>query len=189
MSKKQTKGTKEINTTADILKNLPEPQRNNHWVKGALMRGFYSAAQNFYAANLSIIMLAPKTAKAFGLEKLTGGDDRLVEKISNLEKKINEHDIEPVKASYLKSGASFLFFNTTYLIPVISIGIAAAFLTGPFAALLTAGLVNTHTQMGEAFVKTARKRTPGDSIDSKETLDKAIENLIQLDAQDKRENI
>lgn len=168
--------TDDVTTTADILKHLPEPKRNEHWAKGALKRGFYSAVQGFHAANLSVMILAPGVAKAFGLEKLTGGEDKLIEKISDLEKKIESYDIEPVKPSYLKSGTSFLLFNSTYLLPVISIGVAAALLTGPFAAIMTAGLVNSHAQMGEAYVHTARRRTPDKSIGHKIVLDEAMEN-------------
>ena len=65
-----------------------ENSEKTHWAKGALTRGFYSAAQGIHAANLSIITMAPKTARIFGFDKLTGGKDNLIEKISSLEEKI-----------------------------------------------------------------------------------------------------
>ena len=128
-----------------------EPFVAGSWIKGALKRGFYSAVQGFHAGNLSLIRFIPGTAFSKTQEKLA-------HKIEYWEDKIQENDISPHKASVLKSGASFLLFNSTYVLPALATGVGTGLVGGTsFAALAVAGAFNAHAMMGEAFVKTVRK--------------------------------
>ena len=151
----------------------PEIQRSNRWARGALARGFLSAAQAFDAANLSIIRLLPKTTSMLGIQYLTGDESSLIKRISEWQRKIDLHDIEPTNPSYLKSALSFALFNTGYILPVIGAGMSAMLLKSAFAAIIVAGLVNTHATMGEAFIQTSKKHT-GNKIDQDEVVDKVI---------------
>jgi hypothetical protein len=147
-----------------------------NWAKGSLKRGFYSAIQAFYAANLALLMMTPSSRRIYGENHRYQVNDKLLTKISDLEKKIKNFDIEPKKPSYLKSGISFLLFNSTYLLPVIAIGVSAALVTSPLLALLTTALVNTHAQMGEALVNTLRKKSKGKNVCDKDGLVEALQN-------------
>lgn len=165
----------------DNTQNTPEPQRSTKWVKGALTRGFYSAVQVFHAANLSMITLAPRVAKVFGVSWLTGGLDKLHEKIAHCERKIAENDLEPTKPGLIKSAISFAAFNAGYLLPVIGTGVAAGLAAGPAAGLIVAALANTHAMMGEGYIATARKHA-GSKNEAGVLADKRIlENCFQDD--------
>ncbi len=128
-----------------------EPVREKSWVKGALKRGFFSAVQGFYAGNLSLIRFVPGTA-------LSKTQEKLAHKIEYWEDKIQKNDIEPENPGFLKSGLSFLLFNSTYVLPVLATGVTTSLVGGSsFAAIAAAGAFNAHAMMGEAFVKTVRK--------------------------------
>lgn len=165
----------------NVSQNPPEAQRSTKWLKGALTRGFYSAVQVFHAANLSMITLAPRIAKIFGVSFLTGGVDKLHERIAHCERKIVEHDLEPTKPSLIKSAISFAAFNAGYLLPVIGTGVAAGLAAGPAAGLIVAALANTHAMMGEGYIATARKHA-GSKNEAGILADKSIlENCFQDD--------
>jgi len=128
-----------------------EPAMVGSWIKGALKRGFYSAVQGFHAGNLSLIRFIPGTTFSKTQEKLA-------HKIEYWEDKIQENDISPYKESVLKSGVSFLLFNSTYVLPALATGVGTGLVGGTsFAAITVAGVFNAHAMMGEAFVKTVRQ--------------------------------
>ena len=120
-------------------------------------------------------MLFPKLSDVLGLDSVTGGSELLLTKIAHLEKKIEAHDIDPSRPSYFKSGLSFLLFNAAYLLPVISVGFASALMASPLVALMATAALNTHAQMGEAFIQTSRKKNQDNRISDRAVL----ENFLQ----------
>jgi len=123
------------------------PAPRPRWMRGALVHGFCTCAQSYYAANLALFHLVRR-----------GSYDRLGQKIALWEQRLAGSDIKPKNPGRLKSLTSFLLETTALVGPVMAAGFAAGFLLGPMGGFIVAALLNTHCTLGEALLQTARSK-------------------------------
>lgn len=124
-----------------------------HWARGALKRGFSTAAQNHYASSLALLLMLPEERR----KSMNGNIQSLSGKIAYWENQIIKDDDQNDKPGLIRRCAAFLLRTTTYLAPVMVAGVALHFAAGPIAGIAAVGLLTTYMTLGEALIQTARK--------------------------------